>query len=257
MEQWSTEHIAAIIATGAVATLLVGGARRWGDAWTRTVGRGLAVVIVGAFVGEQVTYAARHEWTAQVNLPLQLSDAVTFVAAAALWQPELALLLELLYFWALTASVQAVVTPDLAQAFPDPLFFTYFATHSGAIAAACLLVFGARRAPRPGAVWRVYAITAAFAAVAAVATVLTGGNYMFLRRKPVGGSLLDVMGPWPVYIVAGAAFGLLMFAALAALARWSVPMAPLATARPQPARAGRSGRGCRPRACRGGGRHGP
>lgn len=199
--------------------LLIAGARRWGHGWTVAAGRALAVVILCGFVCEQITYALRHEWTVRVNLPLQLSDAVTLVSVAALWRPDAALLVELVYFWALSASVQAVLTPDLMQSFPDPLFFTYFATHSGAIAAACLLVFGAQRTPRPRALWRVYAMTAAFAAVAAVATVATGGNYMFLRRKPVGGSLLDVMGPWPVYIVVGAAVGLLLFVALAALAR--------------------------------------
>ena len=115
--------------------------------------------------------------------------------------------------------MQAVLTPDLAQSFPDPLFFTYFVTHSGALAAACLLVLGARRAPRPDAVWRVYAITVAFTGLAAVGTLLTGGNYMFLRHKPAHGSLLDFMGPWPVYILVAALLGLLMFLALAALAR--------------------------------------
>ena len=64
-------------ATAAVATLLVAGARRWGDAWTERVRRGLAAVIACAFVCEQLVYAVRHEWTLQVNLPLQLSDAVT------------------------------------------------------------------------------------------------------------------------------------------------------------------------------------
>ena len=171
MQQWSAEHVAAMVATGVVATLMIVGARRWEHAWAVAAGRGLAVVIAAGFVCEQVTYAVRGEWTAQVNLPLQLSDAVTLASVAALWRPESALLVELVYFWALSASVQAVLTPDLMQSFPDPLFFTYFATHSGAIAAACLLVFGARRAPRPGALWRVYAITVAFAAVAALATV--------------------------------------------------------------------------------------
>jgi hypothetical integral membrane protein (TIGR02206 family) len=161
----------------------------------------------------------RGRWTAEVNLPLQLTDVVTLVSVAALWRPEWSLLAELVYFWALSASLQAIVTPDLGQAFPDPLFFSYFVTHSGAVVAACLLMFGRRRAPRSGAVLRAYAITAAVTAVAAAATLLTGGNYMFLRRKPARGSLLDLMGPWPVYILAGAVLALVLFAALAGLAR--------------------------------------
>ncbi len=76
-----------------------------------------------------------------------------------------------------------------------------------------------RRAPRPSAVWRVYAITVAFAGLAAIGTLVTGGNYMFLRHKPAHGSLLDFMGPWPFYILVAALLGLLMFLALAALAR--------------------------------------
>jgi hypothetical integral membrane protein (TIGR02206 family) len=219
VEHWSGEHATALIATAVVTALLVAAARRWGDPWAVPAGRVLALVILAGFVCEQLAYALRGQWAAEVNLPLQLSDAVTLVAVAALWRPELALLVELVYFWGLSASLQAVLTPDLGQSFPDLLFFTYFLTHSGAIAAACLLVFGSRRAPRPNAVWRVYAITLAFACLAGVGTLLTGGNYMFLRQKPARGSLLDFMGPWPVYILVAALLALVMFLALAVLAR--------------------------------------
>ncbi len=219
MEQWSGEHIAALVATAVVAALLVVGARRLSDAWVVPIERVLAVVILGAFVCEQLTYALRGEWTATVNLPLQLTDAVTLASVAALWRPDSLLLVELVYFWALSASLQAVLTPDLDESFPDVLFFTYFTAHSGAIAAACLLVFGTRRVPRPDAAWRVYAITAVFAALAAIATLVTGGNYMFLRRKPAHASLLDFLGPWPLYIHGAAVLGLVIFLALAALAR--------------------------------------
>ena len=157
--------------------------------------RALALLIAAGFVTEQIVYAARGIWSAEVNLPLQLSDAVTFVSVAALLRPDKRLLVELTYFWGLSASLQAVITPDLNESFPDVLWFTYYATHGGAIAAACLLVFVERRYPRRGAVWRVYGITLAFAACAALGTIATGGNYMFLRRKPAHGSLLDFMGP--------------------------------------------------------------
>ena len=181
--------------------------------------RALALLIAGAYLAEHLTYALRDDWSSRVNLPLHLTDAVALVSVAALWRPRAGLLAELVYFWAFSASLQAVLTPDLGETFPDVLYFTYFATHSGAVVAASLLVFGLRLVPRPGAVWRVYALTAAFACAAAAGTVATGGNYMFLRRKPSDGSLLDVMGPWPWYVAAGALLALALFLVLDRFAR--------------------------------------
>jgi uncharacterized membrane protein YwaF len=37
---------------------------------------------------------------------------------------------------------------------------------------------------------------------------------MFLREKPEAASLLDLMGPWPWYILSGALLALALFAAL-------------------------------------------
>ena len=197
-----------------------------------TLARGLAIVILAGFVAEQATYAARGEWTARVNLPLQLSDAVTLVAIAALWRPRAGLLTELLWFWALGASLQAVLTPDLGDTFPDVLYFTFFATHSGAIAAACLLVVGMRLAPRPRGALRALRWTAALAGVAAIACLATGGNYMFLRRKPANGSILDALGPWPWYIAGAAVLALAILLVLEALARVAAraPKSPSAAA---------------------------
>lgn len=219
MQIFSAEHIAAIAATALAALLLVAVARRLGDRPATGIARALAIVLLLGVVVEQATYIARGTWSVRVNLPLHLTDAVTLVAIVALWRPRTGLLTELVYFWALSASLQAVLTPDLGDTFPDVLYFAFFVIHAGAVGAACLLVFGLRRLPRRWAVWRVYGVTVAFAGLAAIACLVTGGNYMFLRRKPTGGSILDPLGPWPWYILGAAALGLALLLALEALAR--------------------------------------
>ena len=219
MALFSPEHIAAIVATALGAVLIAAAARRLGEPPATLLARALAIAILAGFLAEQATYIARGTWSVRVNLPLQLSDAVTLVAVAALWRPRAGLLTELVYFWAFSASLQAVLTPDLPDTYPDVLYFTYFVTHSGAIIAAGLLVFGLRRLPRPWAVWRVYGLTVAFALLAAIGCLATGGNYMFLRRKPSSGSILDALGPWPWYVLGAALLALALLLVLEAIAR--------------------------------------
>jgi uncharacterized membrane protein YwaF len=89
----------------------------------------------------------------------------------------------------------------------------------GAIVAASYLVFGCRLYPRPGAVWKVFGITLAWTALAGAGDLITGGNYMYLRSKPVHHSLLNLMGPWPWYVVGGVALGLALLLLVSGLTR--------------------------------------
>jgi hypothetical integral membrane protein (TIGR02206 family) len=209
VEILSGEHVAAVSATAAAAAAAVPAGRRWPLA----ASRGLAVVIGATYLVEHTSFIARGTWSLDFNLPLHLTDVVTIVAVLALWTAR-PLLVELTWFWALTASLQAVLTPDLGADFPELLYWTYFITHAGAVVAAVLLVIGRRITPRAGAVGRAFGATLAVAAAAGIANVVTGGNYMWLREKPDSASLLDVMGPWPWYIVSAAALALVLFTIL-------------------------------------------
>jgi hypothetical integral membrane protein (TIGR02206 family) len=213
LEQLSGGHIAALIVTAAAGAFALVLAGRLNTTWLVRLSRVLALVILGAYLAEQGANALRGTWTVERSLPLHLTDAVTLVAVAALWSWG-PLVVELTYFWGLSASLQAVLTPDLDQAFPSIFYFTYFTAHSGAVVAAILLVFGLGMAPRRGAVGRAYVATAALAALAAAGDLVTGGNYMFLREKPSRPSLLDLMGPWPWYIGAAALLALVLYVLL-------------------------------------------
>jgi hypothetical integral membrane protein (TIGR02206 family) len=228
VRQFSPEHLAALGVMLALAAIAIGVPRTRPGTATTVLSRAVALVILAGWIGEQAADVVEGIWSAKFTLPLQLTDVVSLTAVAALWRPR-ALLVELTYFWALTASLQATLTPDLARTFPSVFYFTYFAYHCGAIVAACLLVFGRRMYPRPRAAVRVFAATLVVAALAGIADLATGGNYMYLRHKPAHSSLLDLMARWPWYIAETAAVGLAMLVALQALtgsARARTPPAP-------------------------------
>ena len=194
----------------------VAAARRRPGGWTASFARVLAAVILAGWAGEYVADAATGSFSVEYTLPLQLTDAVSVAAILALWTRR-RWLVELAYMWALTASLQAVLTPDLGRSFPSVFYFTYFTYHVGVIVAAVYLVYGCRLYPRPGAAGRAFAATLAFAVLAGAADAITGGNYMYLRTKPAHASLLSAMSPWPWYILEAAALGLAMLLAVAAL----------------------------------------
>jgi uncharacterized membrane protein YwaF len=56
-------------------------------------------------------------------------------------------------------------------------------------------------------------------AVVGLANWLTGGNYMFIARKPNFPTLIDALGPWPWYLIS------LELVALAAFALVYLPYA--------------------------------
>jgi len=213
LRDFSGQHLAALAVILAAGAACVYAARRHPGHRIVLLRRGLACLILGGWIAEYVADGVLGIWSARYTLPLQLTDLVTIVSVLALLSSR-PVLVELTYLWALTATLQAVLTPDLADTFPSVFFFTYFVYHGGTIVAACLLVFGCGRYPRPGAYRRVYAASLAWTLVAGLGDVITGGNYMYLRDKPAHGSLLDVMGPWPWYIASITVLGLGMLVAV-------------------------------------------
>jgi len=207
----SAEHLGALAVIACAISAMVVAARARPGPWIRV----LAIVLVVDEVSWWIYLLAGGVPGARLvqSLPLQLCDVAIFVAAVALWTRS-RMFVEITYFWALAGTIQALLTPDLPQHFPSYPYFQYYLAHGGVVGAALILVVGLRLYPRPMAVARVGAITVAYAAVVGLIDWLTQSNYMYLRFKPPGGSLLDLLGSWPVYILAAAAVGVILFAVL-------------------------------------------
>lgn len=143
-----------------------------------------------------------HEGIRPTNLPLQLCDLeMWFTAAACLTLNPLAV--EFAYFGGISGAGMAILTPDLWSPWPSYPAVDFFVSHGAIVAAASMLVFGRVSPLRAGAVWRVFVWLQVYAGALLIINSITGANYMYLLHKPKHGSLLNALGPWPIYVIIG------------------------------------------------------
>ena len=133
------------------------------------------------------------------HLPLQLCGMSVILGAFMLLLRSYRLY-EVLYFWGTGGVLTALLTPDVEQAFPHPLFLLFFLSHGLAFMAVMFatLVMGFR--PRAASLLIVMPVTAACALLMYPVNLMLGSNYLFLLAKPAQPSPLDLFGPWPWYL---------------------------------------------------------
>lgn len=214
MDPYSPPHLVALVVLVIGLPTLVVAARRDAAHGSRRVARAMAVAIPVVHVPTQIVDVATR-FDVDVSLPLHLCDLAWVAATWALWSGH-RLAVALTYFWGLVLTTQAVITPSLGEDFPDLRFFAFWALHLLIIWAAVVLVWGYRIVPD----WREYRLTLAVTGAWAVVTFglneVLGTNYGYLQEKPSGGSVLDLLGPWPVYVLAEIAIVALVWALMTA-----------------------------------------
>jgi hypothetical integral membrane protein (TIGR02206 family) len=199
-ELFSRQHIAALIVVLALAAalpLITNAARSPRLAWR--VGLILGATLLTAKSAELLWYAT-HGSRWEHLLPLHLCDAAALVTAAMLLTRN-PFLYELAYFWGLGGTLQALLTPDLVSGFPSVDFWFFFVPHGFVIVGAAYATASLGMRPTPGSIRRVFLATTALAVLAAPVNWMLGTNFLYLRHKPEGHSLMDFLGPWPWYIL--------------------------------------------------------
>jgi len=146
------------------------------------------------------------------HLPLELCDMSLWVVMFLLIRPRPAVF-DVAYYWAVAGAGMALLTPNLVR----PSVFqavVFFADHGLIVAAILYLVWSRQARPRPGSVLRAMVAVNIAAVFVGTFDYIFKTDYMFLCTKPPTASLLDVLGPWPWYIVACEGAGLILFTLL-------------------------------------------
>ncbi len=198
------------------AALVVLGRRYRGTPIGRRYSQALALVFAGFLLPVWLHSLLPGQQEIKYSLPLQLCDLAAMAAVWALWSYS-STAFALTYFWGLTLTSQAFISPELSGPdFPSLQFLAFFGMHSLVLWAAIYLTWGVGLRPD----WRGYrialAVTIGWAVVMFAFNRVAGTNYGFLTTKPVVRSLLDVLGPWPWYLLSALVLG----AAAWALITW-------------------------------------
>ena len=197
--RWSASHWGAIIATALVTLCIIGGALKKPLELRQKTCRVLAVMVALIYLADSsYILLTQHHGSWEKNLPLHFCSVMLLVAAFALWTRKRAACW-MLYFGALTACLQGLITPALEADYPSLRYFLFFFLHGILMPAALAvpLLLGMRARLRDVVISQMMMNT--YLVCVHPINLLLGTNYGFTMKSPVPGCILDYAGPAPWY----------------------------------------------------------
>jgi hypothetical integral membrane protein (TIGR02206 family) len=151
------------------------------------------------------------QWTIQTMLPLHLCSVLVWVSAYMLLLRSYRVY-EFAYFLGIGGAIQALLTPDAGiYGFPHFRFIQTILSHGSIVTAAIYMTFVEGYRPYWRSLLRVAIWGNVYVAAIGLVNWLIGSNYLFIARKPDTASLIDVLGPWPWYVLSLEAIAAVMF----------------------------------------------
>jgi hypothetical integral membrane protein (TIGR02206 family) len=161
----------------------------------------LALILLGNEIAWHYWNYIYGKWTIQTMLPLHLCSVLVWLGAVMLMTKNYRVY-EFMYFMGIAGAIQALTTPGLGiYGFPHFVFFQYFVSHGLIITSAIYMTVVEGFRPTWKSMLRVAVWMNIYAAIIFFVNSYIGSNYLMINHKPELPSLLDLLPPWPIYIL--------------------------------------------------------
>jgi hypothetical integral membrane protein (TIGR02206 family) len=210
-ELFGAAHLVALAIVLLVNLAWFGLRSRLDDTARRRIRTGLAWLLLVNEAAWHLWHLGVGTWTLQTMLPLHLCSALVFVSAAMLLTRN-----ETLYQWCcflgIGGAIQPLLTPDIGiYGFPHFRFFQSMISHGCIVTAAIYMTVVEGHRPQLRTILHIVIGLNLYMFVVGGVNAILGSNYLFIAHKPDAQTLLNVMGPWPWYILSMEAVGLIVF----------------------------------------------
>jgi len=200
-ELFGPAHLVALALVVLVNLVVVANRKRFTPLGMQVFRYGLAAVLILNEIGWHLWNYFIGRWTIQTMLPLHLCSVLVWVSATMLLTRSYTIY-EFSYFLGIAGATQALLTPDAGiYGFPHFRFFQVIISHGSIVTAAIYMTFVEGFRPYWRSLVRVMIWGNVYMAAIGVVNWLIGSNYLFIARKPVTPSLIDLLGPWPWYVL--------------------------------------------------------
>lgn len=161
----------------------------------------LALVLWGNEIAWHYWNFINARWTIQTMLPLHLCSVLVWLGAWMLVTKSYRIY-EFMYFMGIAGAIQVLATPDLGiYGFPHFRFFQTFISHGLIVTSAIYMTVVERFRPTWKSMVRVAVWMNVYALGIYFLNDAIGSNYLMINGKPAVPSLLDLLPPWPIYIL--------------------------------------------------------
>jgi len=199
-EYWGTAHLGGL-AFFVLLNLFLIRFRHSSDRTKGTIRWILALVLLVNELAWHYWNYIHGLWTIQTLLPLHLCSILIWLGVWMLMTKSYRIY-QFVYFLGIGGAIQALATPGLGiYGFPHFVFFQYFLSHGLLLTSAIYMTVVEGLRPTWKSLVRVFVWTNVYVVIIYFVNKAFGSNYLMINYKPTTPSLLDLLPPWPVYIV--------------------------------------------------------
>lgn len=209
-ELFGTAHLIALGIVLIINLLIIVNRRQFSPQFKKNFRIGLAGLLLVDEAAWHLWNLQTGQWNIQTMLPLHLCSVLVFASAYMLITRSYPIY-EFAYFLGIGGAIQALLTPDAGiYGYPHFRFFQVIISHGSIVTAAIYMTFVEGYRPYLSSLKRVFIWTNVYMVVVFILNQIIGSNYLFIAHKPETASLIDMLGPWPWYILSLEVLGAVM-----------------------------------------------